>query len=281
MAMVTKYIDLGFAVKVSIIAIIIIITNIIMIMIYKDPKKDKKKGFGIKKPAPTNTVPTNTTNTTNVNNTNNSNKIDINYSNNNKNDNYNINNNNNNNNNDNTIVNVGVPTPRRKDPPISHKRLPKDPTTKIPIDTHIKWVIDSKNIDRQMLILEQDLEISNKRKDQWGKEQKRSSCISPRNNNNFGTRIRKDTNTSGPILFNKSNHNEHGIHNQKWNKDTELIDKEQRAKPQNKPDKGHESFQNLQQQIKTNNNNKNNNNNSIQIMRNTSLILRSESAIFD
>jgi hypothetical protein len=262
-------------------------------MIYKDPKKAKKKGFGSKKSTPNdNNANNNNANNNNVNITNNNHNNKININNNINNNNINNNNNNNDNdnnnkydnNNDNTTGNAGVPTPRRKDPPISHKRLPKDPSTKIPMDTHVKWVIDSKNIDRQMLLLEQDLEISNKRKDQWGKELK-SSCISPRNNNtnsynNFGTRVRKDPHTSGPILFNKSHHNEHGIHNQKWNKDTELIDKDHRAKPQNKPDKGHESFQNLQHQIKNNSGNKNSSN-SIQIMRNTSLIIRSESAIFD
>ena len=199
-------------------------------------------------------------------------------------DNNNDNNNNDNKNNDNNINAVGVPTPRRKDPPISYKRLPKDPTTKIPTDNHVKWVIDSKNLDRQMLILQQDLEISNKRKDKWGKEQK-SSCLSPRNNNNnhinnFGTRVRKDPHTSGPILFNKSNHNDNGIHNQRWNKDTELIDNE-RAKPHQPTDsKSHEKFVILQQQIKSNNN-KSSHSNSIQILRNSSLILRTESAIFD
>jgi len=217
--------------------------------------------------------------------------VNFNKINNNSNNSYNIpdnnnndNNNNDNKNNDNNINAVGVPTPRRKDPPISYKRLPKDPTTKIPTDIHVKWVIDSKNLDRQMLILQQDLEISNKRKDKWGKEQK-SSCLSPRNNNNnhnnnFGTRVRKD-HTSGPILFNKSNHNENGIHNHRWNKDTELIDKEERAKPHEPVDsKSHEKFVVLQQQIKSNNKSSNSNN-SIQIMRASSLILRTESAIFD
>ena len=203
----------------------------------------------------------------------------------NENDNNN-NNNNNDKNNDNNINAVGVPTPRRKDPPISHKRLPKDPMTKIPTDNHVKWVIDSKNLDRQMLILQQDLEISNKRKDKWGKEQK-SSCLSPRSNNNnnhnnnFGTRVRKDPHTSGPILFNKSNHNEYGIHNHRWNKDTELIDKGERAKPTQPLDgKSHEKFVVLQQQIKSNNKSSHSNN-SIQIMRNSSFMLRTESAIFD
>lgn len=235
----------------------------------QDPKKDKKKRVtGSKKAANNNANDNNVNNLTFSKLNNNSNNlIRINKNDNNDDNNHNDNKKNDNNN----IIPVRLPTPRRKDPPISHKRLPKDPLTKIPTDNHVKWVTDSKNLDREMLLIQQDLDISNKRKDQWGKEQK-MVIISPRNNsnnnNNFGTRVRSYPGAA--------NNTDLGIHDQRWNKDTELIDKLARAKPEHKPNKDHESFQN---QIK--NGNKNDNNNSIQIMRNNSLILRTESAIFD
>jgi len=256
MAMVTKYIDLNFVVK--------------------DKKKGKKKGIRLNSPIKSN-------NNDSLNKYNSMNDVKFKDNNDNsKNNNINDNDNDKKKNDDN-IGNVGVPTPRRSYPPLSLKRIPQHPSTKIKTDTHEKWVIDSKNLDRHMLLLQQDLEISNKRKDEWGKEQK-NACLSPRNysNNNFGTRVRKDPNTSGPILYtNRPIIMENGIHDKKWNKDSELIDKEDRAKPQQKADRGHESFQILQKQIKSSNKIDNNPNDKIQILRNSSLIIRTESAIFD
>ena len=253
--MVTKYIDLDFVVK--------------------DQKKGKKKRQRPNAPIRSNNNPNNN-NSNNISNANVMFKDDNNNcSNNSKCDNDNDNNKKKN---DDNIDQVGVPTPRRSYPPLSLKRLPQHPSTKIKAEKLEKWVINT-NVDRQMLLLEQDLEISNKRKDKWGKEQK-NSCLSPRansNNNNFGTRVRKDPNTSGPILYNRPKIMENGIHDKKWNKDTELIDKEARAKPQQKHDRGHESFQNLQKQLKS----IKKIDDSIQILRNSSLIIRTESTIFD